>query len=45
LKAILRKLKAPTFEELLEAMKTALESISLSDILGWFKYCEYIVNA
>jgi transposase len=44
MKAVLRKLKAATFEELVAAMKTALEGITLSDISGWFKHCGYIVN-
>ena len=43
-KAILRKLKPREYCELLVDMKTALESISLSDILGWFKFQGYGIN-
>jgi transposase len=40
-KAILRKLKPREFCDLLADMKIALESISQSDILGWFNFQGY----
>ncbi len=43
-KAILRKLKPRTADELLSAMKTALDSVTYNDIAGWFKHDGYIVN-
>ncbi|MDR0797694.1 MAG: hypothetical protein LBE70_03110 [Nitrososphaerota archaeon] len=41
-KAVLRKLKARTHEELQKALKTALAAITLGDISGWFKHNRYI---
>jgi hypothetical protein len=43
-KSILRKLKARTFDELTRAMKVVLDSISASDLLGWFRHDGYIAN-
>ena len=40
-KAVLRKLKARTWEELQAALKTALAAITLSDIKNWFKHDGY----
>jgi len=40
-KAVLRKLKARTFEDLQVALKTALATITLSDIKNWFKHDGY----
>jgi len=40
-KAVLRKLKARTFEELQSALKAALDSITLGDIKNWFKHYGY----
>ena len=40
-KAILRKLKARTFDALSDALKIALDSVSVSDVAGWFKHCYY----
>jgi hypothetical protein len=40
-KAILRKLKARTFEELQVALKTALAAITLVDVKNWFKHDGY----
>ena len=45
MKSILRKLKPRTFDELMEALKQALDSVSFSDIVGWFKHHGYILNA
>jgi transposase len=42
-KAILRKVKARTFETLENALKLALDSVSVQDIVGWFKHCGYSV--
>jgi len=43
-KSILRKLKPRTFEKLMEALKQALDSVTCSDIIGWFKHHGYILN-
>jgi transposase len=43
LKSILRKLKPRSFDDLVIAMKIALESITESDIVGWFKHDGYVV--
>jgi len=40
-KAVLRKLKARTHEELQKALKIALDAITLSDIKNWFKHDGY----
>jgi len=45
MKSVLRKLKPRSKEELLEAMKAALDSITGEDITGWFCHDGYIVNA
>lgn len=41
LKACLRKLKARTYNELFPALRTALNSIKVSDALGWISHCGY----
>lgn len=43
-KAILRKLKARTFDELVDAMRIALDSVEYSDIVGWFEHQGYCLN-
>jgi len=43
-KSILRRLEARTYEELLEAMKTAILSVTEDDCMGFFKHCGYGVN-
>jgi transposase len=43
-KAVLRRLKARTFEELQVALKMALAAITLGDIGNWFKHDGYIVK-
>lgn len=40
-KAILRKIKARTEKELIAAIATALEQVTASDCIGWFKSCGY----
>jgi transposase len=40
-KSVLRKLKARSFEELQKALKTALDTITLTDIKNWFKHDGY----
>ena len=40
-KAVLRKLKARSFEELQKALKMALAAITLVDIENWFKHDGY----
>lgn len=41
LKTHLRRLKADSYDTLIEAIASALETISPSDILGWFSHCGY----
>ena len=41
IKAILRKIKARTEEDLIAAIATALEQITARDCIGWFKSCGY----
>ncbi len=43
-KAYLRKMKARTQEELEAAIKAALETVSVSDCLNWFRHCGYEVT-
>lgn len=43
-KSVLRKIKARTFDELMEALKQAFDSITYSDIKGWFTHHGYFVN-
>jgi len=40
-KAVLRKLKARTHEELQKALRAALDTIALVDIKNWFKHDGY----
>ena len=42
-KALLRSLKPRTVEELLDALVEAFASITLHDILSWFRHCGYRV--
>jgi transposase len=44
MKAVLRKQKAKTYDDLVESMKLALNSITNTDISNWFKHCGYIAN-
>ena len=44
IKSILKKLKARTYEKLLDAIKDALDSVNPEFIANWFKHCGYIVN-
>ena len=44
IKAILRNLKPRTADELEDALSKALDSITYSDIVGWFKHDGYILN-
>jgi transposase len=43
-KARLRSLKPRTLPDLLEALVTAFASITVHDILGWFRHCGYQVS-
>lgn len=43
-KTILRRLKARTFEELIEALRQALRAITPQDVRGWFAHCGYAIN-
>jgi len=42
IKTVLRRLKARTFDELVEALSVAFESISPKDARAWFAYCGYL---
>lgn len=44
MKSIIRKLKPRTFDDLVVAMKSALDKITCEDIMGWFKSCGYVFN-
>ena len=44
IKAILRKIKARTEEDLIAAIATALEQVTASDCINWFKSCGYIFS-
>ena len=43
-KTLLRRLKARTFDELVEALRQALRAITLEDIQGWFAHCGYPIR-
>ena len=43
-KTYLRRVKARTQEELEEAIRAALETITASDCLNWFRHCGYEVT-
>ena len=43
-KTILRRLKARTFPDLIEALKQALLAITPHDIQGWFAHCGYAIT-
>jgi len=43
-KAFLRKVKARTQSELEKAIAEALETITISDCLNWFRHCGYQVS-
>ena len=44
MKSILRKLKPRTFDDLIDALGKALDSVTYDDIIGWFKHHGYGVN-
>jgi transposase len=43
-KTILRRLKARTLPDLIEALKHALQAITPQDIRAWFAHCGYAIN-
>ena len=43
-KTILRRLKARTFDDLIEALSQALRAITPQDVRGWFAHCGYAIN-
>ena len=43
-KTILRRLRARTLPDLIEALKLALQAITPQDIHGWFAHCGYAIN-
>ena len=42
-KAVLRKLKARTYEELVDALNVAFQSITPEDARAWFAHCGYLI--
>ncbi len=44
IKTILRRLKARTFSDLIEALNQAMLAITPQDIQGWFAHCGYAIN-
>jgi transposase len=44
IKTILRRLKARTFADLIEALKQALLAITSQDIQSWFAHCGYTIS-
>jgi transposase len=42
IKSVLRQLKARTFDELVEALGVAFESITPEDLRAWFVHCGYL---
>jgi transposase len=44
MKALLRKLKPRSFEEIEAAMKIALVSFTESDLIHWFEHDGYVIN-
>ena len=43
-KTLLRRLKARTFPDLIEALRQALLAITPQDVRGWFTHCGYAIN-
>ena len=43
-KSILRRIKARTFSDLIDALKQALDAITTQDIHAWFAHCGYASN-
>lgn len=43
LKAVLRRLKARTFEELVETLAVAFQTITPEDAQAWFAHCGYLI--
>ena len=43
-KTILRRLKARTFPDLIEALKQALLAITPQDVQDWYAHCGYAIN-
>jgi transposase len=43
-KAILRRLKARTFADLVDALRQALLAITPEDLRGWFAHCGYAIT-
>jgi transposase len=42
-KQILRSIAARTFDGLVDAIRSALERVAASDLLGWFNHCGYTI--
>jgi transposase len=43
-KTILRRLKARTLPDLIEALQKALLALTPDDIQAWFSHCGYAIN-
>ncbi len=43
IKAVLRRLKARTFEALVDALDVAFRTITPEDARAWFAYCGYVI--
>lgn len=43
-KTILRRLKARTWPDLIEALKQALQTITTQEVHNWFAHCGYAIN-
>ena len=43
IKAVLRRLKARTFDELVEALNIAFQSVTPDDLRAWFAHCGYLL--
>ena len=41
MKSILKKMKGRTEDELVQAIKEALDEVSQEDIAAWFRHCGY----
>lgn len=42
-KTVLRRMKARTFDELVEALNVAFQSITRADARAWFAHCGYLI--
>ena len=45
MKSILRKLRPRTLDELIEAVISYIDNVTINDIKGWFGFMGYMINA